>query len=100
MLHIFQEFLDVYRANNWDAKDAMIELGKMSKERKQQSKLKRMEAEMMRKKQYAEKKESKKMEKTSEKELESLAKAAMKEKIKAQRASWKGKIINKKLQST
>lgn len=90
----FQEFLDMYRANKWDAKLTMMQLGKLSKQRKMKQRLEKTEEELARKKELAEKKEEKRKQKTTEKELESMARAAMKEKLKAQKESWKGRFLS------
>ena len=85
--------MDIYRANDWDAKVTMIKLSAINRNRKDQGKVQKVEEEMQRKKLSMEKKEEMKKQKTTEKEMESIARNAMKLKLKAKKDSWKGELI-------
>lgn len=92
------ECLDVYRAKDWDAKDTMQELGRLSKERREEARAQKVEEENQRRKLAAEKKEEQKKQKATEKEMESIVRNAMKVKLKAKQDVWKAKSANKDME--
>lgn len=89
------EFLDIYKANDWDAKITMMQLSKISRDRRDKEKIQKAEEELQRKKLAAEKKEELKKQKATEKEMEAIARNAMKQKLKAKKDSWKAKAAMK-----
>lgn len=80
----------MYMAKDWDAKDTMQELGRLSKERREEARAQKVEEENQRRKLAAEKKEEQKKQKATEKEMESIVRNAMKVKLKAKQDVWKG----------
>lgn len=82
----------MYKSKDWDAKETMKELGRLSKERREKARAQKVEDEMQRKKLAAEKREELKKQKATEKEMESIARNAMKVKLKAKQDIWKGQF--------
>lgn len=84
----------MYRAKDWDAKETMQELGRLSKERREEARAQKVEEENQRRKLAAEKKEEQKKQKATEKEMESIVRNAMKVKLKAKQDVWKGQFFS------
>ncbi|KAK4290294.1 hypothetical protein Pmani_036792 [Petrolisthes manimaculis] len=91
------ESLEIFRANHWDVRETMIELGKLDKQYKAQLKQRREDVEKTSKKKAAEKREKLRMLGLAEREQEMLPRQHMKERLKTHKESVKGTNLTTQL---